>query len=194
MYWNLTCVCTFWRVKSSLCIPWSRYLCMYVLHKSMHVCMCVYPQTMYVCMYVYPETMYVCICVYPQSMYVCMYVYPESMYLCMCAYWISVYLCIWPLLCISVLYVYRISNFMFLGPSFFIKIPFVKVVDFIARGAVRDHGHFWWMYPLDARFMYVCMSDFCVFMYVATFMYIIFILCISSLKFYVFFCAHHFSS
>ena len=132
MYWYLTCVCTFWRVKSNLCIPWSRYLCMYVHHKSMYVCMCVYPQ----------------------SMYVCMYVYPESMYLCMCVCRIFVYWCMWPFLCIWVFYVYRVSNFMFLSPSFLIKIPFVKVVDFTAGDVMRGHGHFWWIYPPGARFRY----------------------------------------
>ena len=64
------------------------------------------------------------------------------------------YLCMWPLLCISFFYVYRILNFMFSGPSFFIKIPFVKVVDFNAGEVMRGHGHFWWIYPLGARFRY----------------------------------------
>ena len=121
MYWYLTCVCTFWRVKSNLRIPWSRYFCMHVHHKFMYVCMCVYPK----------------------SMYVCMYVYPKSMYLCM-----------WPLLCISDFYVYWISIFLLWGRSFFIKIPFVKVVDFNAGEVMRGHGHFWWIYPLGARFRY----------------------------------------
>ena len=43
---------------------------------------------------------------------------------------------------------------MFLGQSFFIKIPFVKVVDFNAGEVMRGHGHFWWIYPLGARFRY----------------------------------------
>ena len=132
MYLYLACVCTVWRVKSNWHIPWSRYLCIYVHHKSMYVCMCVYPQSMYVCM-----------CLYRKSMYVRM---------CVCR--IFMYLCMWPLLCISFFYVYRISNFMFLGPSFLIKIPFVKVVDFTAGDVMRGHGHFWWIYPLGARFRY----------------------------------------
>ena len=140
MYWYLTCVCTLWTVECNLCIPWSRYLCMYVHHKSMYVCMCVYPQ----------------------SMYVCMYVYPKSMYLCMCVCWIFVYLCMWPLLCISFFYVYWDSNFIFWGPSFFIIIPFVKVVDFTAGDVLRGHGHFWWIYPSGARFRYgATLLDFC---------------------------------
>ena len=43
---------------------------------------------------------------------------------------------------------------MFSGPSFFIKIPFVKVLDFNAGEVMRGHGHFWWIYPLGARFRY----------------------------------------
>ena len=110
MYRYLTCVCTFWKVKSNLCIPRSRYLCMYVHHKSMYVCMCVYPQ----------------------STYVCMYVYPESMYLCMCVCRIFVYLCMWPLLCISVVYVYRIDFYVF-GPAIFHQNSFCKSSRFYCR-------------------------------------------------------------
>ena len=113
-----------------------------------------YTVVQYLCMYVHHKSMYVCMCVYTESMYVCMYVYPESMYLCMCVCRIFVYLCMWPLLCTSFFYAYRISNFMFLGPSFFIKIPFVKVVDFSAGDVMRGHGHFWWICPPGARFRY----------------------------------------
>ena len=111
MYRYLTCVCTFWRVKSNLCIPWSRYLCMYVHHKSMYVCMCVYPQ----------------------SMYVCMYVYPESMYVCMCVCWIFVYLCMWPLLCISVFLCISSLNFYVFGPVIFDQNSFCKSSRFYCR-------------------------------------------------------------
>ena len=121
---------SFRRVKSNLCTPWSRYLRMY----TTNLCMCV--------------------CVYTQNLCVCMYVYPKSMCLCMCGCRIFMYLCMWPLLCISDFYVYRISNFLLWGPSFFIKIPFVKVVDFNAGEVMRGHGHFWWIYPLGARFRY----------------------------------------
>ena len=43
---------------------------------------------------------------------------------------------------------------MFWGPSFFIKIPFVKVVDFTAGDVMRGHEHFWWICPPGARCRY----------------------------------------
>ena len=95
--------------------------------------------------------MCVCVYVYPQSMYVCMYVYPESMYVCMSDFRVFMYVATFMYI---IFYVYRILNFMLSGPSFFIKIPFVKVVDFNAGEVMRGHGHFWWIYPLGARFRY----------------------------------------
>ena len=50
---------------------------------------------------------------------------------------------------------------MFSDSSFSIKIPFVKVVDFTTGDVMRGHGHFWWIYPLGARFRYgVSLLDF----------------------------------
>ena len=83
-------------------------------------------------------------CVYPQSMYVCMCVYPKSMYVCMSDFRVFMYVATFMYI---IFYVYRVSNFMFLGPSFFIMIPFVKVADFTAGDVMRGHGHFWWIYP-----------------------------------------------
>ena len=47
---------------SKWCIPWSKYLCMYVHHNSMYVCMCVYLQSMYVCMYISGLYVFVYVC------------------------------------------------------------------------------------------------------------------------------------
>ena len=132
MYQYLICFCTFWTVKSYLCIPWSRYLCMYVHHKSMYACMCVYRKLcMCVCMYI--RNLCICVCVYVgfSCIYVCGHFYVYQF-----------------------LHVYRISNFMFGGASLFIKIPFVKVVDFAVGDVMRGHGHFWWIYPPGARSRY----------------------------------------
>ena len=108
MYWYLTCVCTFWRVKSNLCIPWSWCLCMHVHDTVMYVCMCVYPQSMYVCMYVSTESMYLCMCVCRNFMYVAT-------------------LCKWAFLCIPSLIVY------FFGAIIFDQNSFCKSNRFCCR-------------------------------------------------------------
>ena len=99
------------------------------------------------------KSMYVCMCVYPQSMcvYVCISEIYVFVYVCMSDFRVFMYVATFMYI---IFYVYRILNFMFSGPSFFIKIPFVKVVDFNAGEVMRGHGHFWWIYPLGARFRY----------------------------------------
>ena len=105
---------------------------------------------MYVCVY----TRNRCMCVYPESMYLCMYVHIHNLCICVCVYvgFSCIYVC--GHFYVHHFYAYRISNFMFSGPSCFIKIPLVKVVDFNAGEVMRGHGHFWWIYPLGARFRY----------------------------------------
>merc|ERR1712118_416636 len=71
------------------------------------------------------------------------------MYVCM---YVSLEICVFAYVCISTFCVcvyitkfmhmkFRTLIFMFFGPAIYFKIPFVKLVDFIAGGAMRDHGH-----------------------------------------------------
>ena len=85
---------------------------------------------MYVCMYT--TNLCMCVCVYTHKLCVCMYVYPKSMCLCMCVCRIFMYLCMWPLLCISVVYVYRIKFYVF-GPVVFHQNSFCKSSRFYCR-------------------------------------------------------------
>ena len=96
-------------------------------------------KSMYVCI----PRIYVCVCMYIQNQCVCVCVYVGFSCICVCGHFY-----------VYQLFMYIESNFMFLGPSFFIKIPFVKVIDFTAGDVMRGHGHFWWIYPLGARFRY----------------------------------------
>ena len=84
--------------------------------------------------------MYVCISGIYVLVYVCMSDFRVFMYVAAFMYMRC--------LCISS------CNFLFFGPSFLIKIPFVKVVDFAAGDVMRGHGHFWWIYPPGARFRF----------------------------------------
>ena len=116
------------------------------------MCVCVYTHNLCMCVCMCIRNLCMCVCVYTHNLCMCVCVYIRN--LCMCVCRIFMYLCMWPLLCISDFYVYRISIFLFWGPLFFIKIPFVKVINFNAGEVMRGHGHFWWIYPLGARFRY----------------------------------------
>ena len=127
-------------------------MCLYILegqilsmHTVVQIFMYVCTPQIYVCVYVCIPTIYVCVYVCISEIYVFVYV-------CMSDFCIFMYVATFMYIILS--YVYRVSNFMFLRPSFFIIIPFVKVVDFTAGDVLRGHGHFWWIYPLGARFRY----------------------------------------
>ena len=129
-------------------------MCLYILegqiqfaHTVVQIFMYVCTPQIYVCVYVCIPTIYVCVYVCISEIYVCVYV-------CMSDFRVFMYVATFMYI---TFYAYRISSFMFFGPSFFIKIPFVKVVDFIAGDVMRGHGHFWWIYPPGARFRYGAM-------------------------------------
>ena len=120
MYRYLTCVCTFWRVKSDLCIPWSRYLCMYVCT----------PQ-IYVCVYVCIPTIYVCVYICISGIYVCVYVCMSELHVYVCGHFY-----------VYEFFMYIESQISFFWAVIFDQKSFVKVVDFVAGDVMRGHGRF----------------------------------------------------